>query len=176
MKLYNIYEIPSFIQPDGSIGKVGCTSMTVEARALQQTHTDVILLEEHTDIYEASDREIQLQKDYGYTVDKVPYYISVKNRRIFNDVDRAKSQSILRQSYYGTEHHMTNFKKACSLGGRKGGTSPTPNKKLTNQQAFEIRSKYIPNTKGLKQKLATEYNVSYATIKGILQQPNTYLS
>ena len=47
-----------------------------------QGFTEWEILEEHTDIYEVSDREIQLQKDYGLTVDKVPYWQSVENRHV----------------------------------------------------------------------------------------------
>ena len=80
MKKYYIYHIPSFIYKDGSIGKIGCTCLTIQERASQQGYSDVELLEEHTDIYVASDREIELQKQYGYKVDTLPYYLSYNQR------------------------------------------------------------------------------------------------
>ena len=46
----------------------------------QQGFTSWEILEEHTDIYVASDREIELQKQYGLPVDKIPYWQSVENR------------------------------------------------------------------------------------------------
>ena len=160
MKLYNIYEIPSFIQPDGSIGKVGCTSMTVEARALQQTYTDVILLEQHTDIMVASAREIELQTERGYRVDDMPYWQSVQNRYKWDS---------------------TSASEAGKIGGCIGGlnTSPIPGlaskgvprrsiRKLTFEQAEEIRSKYIPRKYSLS-KLGEEYGVDLSTIHNIVK-------
>tara|TARA_R110001606_G_scaffold383216_1_gene545409 strand:+ start:320 stop:817 length:498 start_codon:yes stop_codon:yes gene_type:complete len=149
MKLYRIYEIPSFIQPDGSIGKVGCTSMTVEARALQQTYTDVNLLEEHTDIYEASDREIQLQKDYGYTVDKVPYWQSVENRYKFT------SETATEAGRMGLKTSETQ-----SHAGKAGGRAK---RTLTIEQVKSIRKERKDlNTTLLE--LANKYNLSKTSI------------
>ena len=51
----------------------------LKRRMSDQRFTEWEILEEHTDIYEASDREIQLQKDYGLPVDKVPYWQTVEN-------------------------------------------------------------------------------------------------
>jgi|TARA_R110001632_G_scaffold143495_1_gene259580 hypothetical protein len=60
--------------------KIGCTNQ-LEKRMSDQGFTEWEILEEHTDIYEASDREIQLQKDYGLPVDKVLYWQALENRR-----------------------------------------------------------------------------------------------
>jgi len=58
--------------------KIGCSS-NPEFRVKQQKSNYFEILEEHTDIFKASEREIQLQKEYGYKVDCVPYYQSVEN-------------------------------------------------------------------------------------------------
>ena len=79
-KIYYIYHIPTFLHKNGRIGKIGCTVQTVYARVNKQGYTDFEILEEHTDIMVASDREIELQKEYGYPVDKVPYYIVYQQR------------------------------------------------------------------------------------------------
>ena len=42
------------------------------------TMEEAHVLEEHTDIYKVSDREIQLQKEYGYKVDRIPYWRTLK--------------------------------------------------------------------------------------------------
>ena len=72
MKTYTIYHVPGI--------KIGC-SVEPDARIVKQGFNSYEVLEEHTDIYEASQRELELQKEYGYTVDKIPYYKSVSNRR-----------------------------------------------------------------------------------------------
>ena len=69
--MYTIYHIPTI--------KIGCTD-NVEERTAAQKFDNYEVLEEHLDIYIASDREIALQKQYGLPVDKIPYYKSVENR------------------------------------------------------------------------------------------------
>jgi hypothetical protein len=104
MKTYYVYHIPNFVRNDGSLGKIGCTSMSIEERAAQQGYTEVELLETHTDIYIASDREIELQKEYGYPVDNVSYWQSVENRHKWDN---------------NTRHNFT--KEECSRAGSLGG-------------------------------------------------------
>ena len=64
--IYYIYHIAGI--------KIGCTN-NIERRMYQQGFTDWEILEEHTDIIEASNREIQLQQEHGYEVDNTPYHI-----------------------------------------------------------------------------------------------------
>lgn len=77
MKTYHIYHIPSFRHKDGRIGKIGC-SEEADIRVNKQGYTEYEILEEHDCIYKASERERELQKQYGYPVDKIPYYEMVK--------------------------------------------------------------------------------------------------
>ena len=65
--MYSIYHIKGI--------KIGVSTQP-KHRVLSQGYTDFEILEEHTDIYKVSDREIELQKEYGYPIDKVPYYKS----------------------------------------------------------------------------------------------------
>jgi hypothetical protein len=79
MKKYYIYHIPTFVHKDGRIGKIGCTEEEdAKVRVQNQGYTEYEILETHTDIMIASNREIELQKEYGYPVDKIPYHISRK--------------------------------------------------------------------------------------------------
>lgn len=64
-KVYTIYHIPGV--------KVGCTD-NLEERMLRQKCKQWEIIEEHTCIFCASDREIELQKAWGYTVDRIPYW------------------------------------------------------------------------------------------------------
>lgn len=80
--MYYIYHIPTFVQPDGSIGKIGCTSQQVKDRVNNQGYTNYEILETHSCIYTASDREIVLQKEYGYPVDTILYWKVYKMSRL----------------------------------------------------------------------------------------------
>jgi len=65
--MYYIYHIPGI--------KIGC-STEPKRRVEKQGYTEFEILESHFDIHIASDREIELQKQYGYKVDFTPYYQS----------------------------------------------------------------------------------------------------
>jgi hypothetical protein len=82
MEYYYIYHIPHFKRKNGKIGKIGCSD-EVQARIEEQGYvfSECKILEIHTDIYVASDRELELQKQYGYPVDKYPYWIMIERRR-----------------------------------------------------------------------------------------------
>lgn len=76
--MYYIYHLPNFIHKNGSIGKIG-VSEEPDNRTKKQGFEKYEILETHTCIYEVSKREQELQKQYGYPVDLVPYFISRKN-------------------------------------------------------------------------------------------------
>lgn len=58
--MYYIYHIPGI--------KIGCTN-NIERRMKEQECSEYTILETHTDINIASEREILLQKEYGYRID-----------------------------------------------------------------------------------------------------------
>lgn len=66
--MYYIYHIPGI--------KIGC-SIDIDARVKVQGYKDYEVLEEHADVYTASNREIFLQKKYGYAVDTMPYWQTI---------------------------------------------------------------------------------------------------
>ena len=66
--MYYIYHIPDV--------KIGCTS-NLKKRIRDQGNVNYEILEQHTCIDTASKRELQLQKEYGYPVDKIPYWKSL---------------------------------------------------------------------------------------------------
>ena len=67
--MYYIYHIPGV--------KIGC-SINPKARVKKQGYSDYELLETHTDIKIASIREIELQKQYGYEIDKIAYHLTLE--------------------------------------------------------------------------------------------------
>jgi hypothetical protein len=92
MKVYYIYHVPEV--------KIGCTDH-LSRRLKVQGYEDYQVLEAYEDIYEASDREIYLQKLMGYPVDVIPYWKSVENRnkdrspRGLNHSSEAQSKRVL---------------------------------------------------------------------------------
>jgi hypothetical protein len=68
--MYYIYHIKGV--------KIGCTTNQKKRIIKRQGFTEYEILETHTDIYIASKREIELQKQYGYSVDRIPYYRTIK--------------------------------------------------------------------------------------------------
>ena len=62
--MYYIYHIPNV--------KIGCSTQP-KIRVKRQGYDYYELLEIHNNINEASKREIELQKEYGYKIDSTPY-------------------------------------------------------------------------------------------------------
>ena len=70
--MYQIYEISGV--------KIGCTreDQFKTRQHRQKDKGQMIILEEHTCIYEASKRERELQAEKGYPIDSKPYYVTAK--------------------------------------------------------------------------------------------------
>ena len=81
MKHYYIYHIPGV--------KIGCTKKP-KNRVREQGYSEYEVLEVHTDKNIAAEREIELQKQYGYKVDAIKYnqtdYESLGKRAGTNNV------------------------------------------------------------------------------------------
>ena len=86
MKKYYIYHIKGV--------KIGC-SVNPKNRVKRQGYTEFEILEEHTDIDIAGIREMELQLQYGYRVDRVSYKKSYECAEIhrtcpFNNNNRSR--------------------------------------------------------------------------------------
>jgi hypothetical protein len=97
MKKYYIYHIKGV--------KIGCSDEP-ELRVNKQGYTEYEILETHTDIMVASNREIELQKQYGYKVDKIPYWKSIEHRK-------KGSKTLKENGYYDNFGKNPLTKKAC---------------------------------------------------------------
>ena len=67
--MFYIYHVPGV--------KIGC-SQNIKKRMQSQKFINYEILEHHYDEYIASDREQELQKQYGYKVDRIPYWMSLQ--------------------------------------------------------------------------------------------------
>ena len=108
MKNYYIYHIPGI--------KIGCTQ-DVPHRMREQQFTEWEHLETHTDIYEASTRELELQAEFGLPIDKIPYWQAVENRYKWNSETAGEAGSIGGRANVESGH----LKSISSLGGKVGG-------------------------------------------------------
>jgi hypothetical protein len=161
-KKYYIYEIPGV--------KIGCTD-NVKRRVKEQKCTQYKILEHHTDVMEASRREIELQKQYGYKVDKTPYY---KTLLIQTTEGRSKAGRKNKES----GHMAALCEKYSKIQGKKHKESGHMaslgklKRKLTFDQAEEIREKFTKMDGGKVERydtLAAEYNVSNTGIRYIIK-------
>lgn len=101
--MYYIYHIPNV--------KIGCTH-NLQNRLRQQTKGEWEILETHTDIDIASQRELQLQKEYGYEVDKSTYKESVQNFKLESVVKAGRASAT--KSW---QNHRERELEKCKKGG-----------------------------------------------------------
>jgi hypothetical protein len=145
---YYIYHIPTFVWKNGGVGKIG-VSEEPKIRVKSQKYSDYEILETHTDIMEVSRREIELQKEYGYKVDFLPYWKTIKTAKTGVGGRAAAGKG-------GRNNSKENKIKAGKIGG-KG------NRSITFEDAQLIRKLY--STKKYKQRqLGEMYNVSREVI------------
>jgi len=89
--------------------KIGVTTNLVR-RIQSQKLTDHSVLEVHTDIYEASVREQELQRLYNVKVDDAPFYVSYNLGKL--NIGRVHSQELIarRTSHLIDNVHAKGFK------------------------------------------------------------------
>lgn len=100
MKTYYIYHIPGV--------KIGCTNNIKNRFRRYDVDIKYEILETHSDIYIASEREIELQKQYGYKVDTVRYWKVVATWG--GDIETKKRNGKLASSRYSKENGMNALK------------------------------------------------------------------
>jgi len=106
--MYHIYYIPGI--------KIGCTK-NPKRRVKQQGYTEYIILETHTDIQIASERERLLQKEYGFKVDKSLYKTSINNRRKWTKSDQEKGrETMLNNGFFNEWYKKGNASRIKSVG------------------------------------------------------------
>ncbi len=96
--MYSIYHIPTFVHKDGSIGKIGCTAQKPKKRVEKQGYSSFEILETHDCIDSVSNRELELQKEHGYKVDKLPYKESVRRRPKWKKEQSDKGRETMRKN------------------------------------------------------------------------------
>ena len=94
--MYYIYHIPGV--------KIGC-STEPNIRVKNQGYTDFEILEQSDDIYKISEREMLLQKQYGYRVDRISYVLSYKRNKPHKLT--LKEQQYIHKHYFKGKNQFT---------------------------------------------------------------------
>ena len=138
--MFYIYHIPDK-------KKIGCTD-NIERRS-KRHKSNLLILETHFDINIASIRERELQKQYGYNMDKIPYSLTYsyasKAGKIGGKLNKGKKN----------ENKANNGEK-------------NPKAKLTNEDVLIIRE-LIQKNNLLQKDIAKMFNVDRQAIRKISQ-------
>jgi hypothetical protein len=130
--MYYIYHIPGI--------KIGC-SKNPERRVKQQGYTEFIILETHTDIQIASEREISLQKEYGLKVDNTTYSKSIQGYSL-DKVSKAGKASATKQWLENREELINRSKLSKPIMIEKYGLEILQ---------YDINGNFIKEWKGMKE-------------------------
>ena len=106
--MYYIYHIPNV--------KIGCSTQP-KKRIEKQGFSSFEILETHDCIDRASVRELELQEQYGYTIDRMPYKESVRRRPKFTKEQQERGRDTMKKNGLST-HTLTQAMYAVSLAYR----------------------------------------------------------
>jgi hypothetical protein len=133
--MYYIYHIPGV--------KIG-TSINPKRRVRSQGYTEYKILEVHTDIKVASERERELQIEYGYKVDTISYTRTTALRLLHTDETREK----IIKSLIGRKITLeTRQKTSIALKGKRKPPGSNSGKKNPKYGKGRV---YIETTSGFK--------------------------
>jgi len=104
--MHYIYHIPGI--------KIGATKQP-QIRVKEQGFSEYEILETHTDVYIASNREIELQKQYGYRVDAIPYWKTLNAPTPDGCRRGGRTQGKINAK---NGHAKKQFQKVASIGGK----------------------------------------------------------
>jgi len=146
--MYYIYHIPGV--------KIGCTN-NPQNRLRQQTKGDWEILETYTNIDIASQREIELQKQYGYEIDKSTYKESVQNFKLESVVKAGRASAT--KSW---QNHRERELEKCKKGG-------VVTKKLFSKTIlqFDLNDNFIKEWVGVKE-TARVFNMTSPSLTATL--------
>ena len=150
--MYYIYHIPGI--------KIGCTE-DLDKRMKDQGFTEWEILETHEDGWLAGDREIELQKEYGYRVDTTHYQVVREKFTMSGKQHKEETKAKISTAHVG-KVLSEETKERISIGGignqNAAGTIRTEENKrkiseslMGNVVPKETRSKISSTMKGRKQ-------------------------
>jgi hypothetical protein len=111
-EIFYIYEIPGV--------KVGCTTNMERRQKQQRDKGEMILLESHTDIDKATERERELQLEKGYPVDLSTYANSYKNGKTICQTKENIKKRVKSHGYTSLFKPVNAYKVTSKLRGKYG--------------------------------------------------------
>lgn len=124
--------------------KIGC-SKNPKRRVNQQGYGEFEILEEYEDINIASERELELQKQYGYKVDCTTYSKSIQGYSVEN-VSKAGKASATKQWLENREELINRSKLSKPIMIEKYGLEILQ---------YDINNNFIKEWKGMKEAART---------------------
>ena len=124
--VYSIYHIPIYNwkhYPNYGLGKIGCTNKEPKKRVEEQGYSSFEILETHDCIETASEREYELQKEYGYPIDRISYKESYKR---FGSYASNKRSNSVKQKNINQCHSICKKEKKGSYYGFYQGKPSKP--------------------------------------------------
>tara|TARA_R110000868_G_scaffold137635_1_gene351193 strand:- start:32 stop:568 length:537 start_codon:yes stop_codon:yes gene_type:complete len=145
-------------------------------RVNYQKLTDHRVMEVHTDVYEVSNREQELQRLHGVEVDIAPYYInyfknkSILHRRkvsakLMGHIHSDETKDKIREKLLGN----TNTKGKVLFSDEYKSKLSIKKRMFTDEEEAEIFNKYIPRKYG-HGKIAEEYGIHWRTSQDIIKR------
>jgi hypothetical protein len=153
--------------------KIG-VSNNPNRRVKNQGYDSFEILETHKDVIKVSEREIELQKQYGYKVDTIPYHIFVngKNQQAGGKIVGRKNGIMVTS--------RPEWSKTASMGGKIGGkiraatmtfeersSAGKKNRKYSQDEIKWIRQQYATGNYTMKQ-IRTIFGMAHSACSNII--------
>ena len=160
MEEFTIYHIPGI--------KIGVTSNLIR-RMKDQGFTEWEVLEVHTDVYEVSDREQELQRQYGLRVDTVPYHIIYFRNRSEQQSNKLSAAGMGNTRNLGNIHsEETKTKMSAAQTGKV--LSEETKDKMRVPKSEETKAKMRTSQKGKPKSKEHKANMSAAQTGKVLSE------
>jgi len=128
--------------------KIGCTNnIAYRMRCQNVKEGEYRIIEEHTNAKTASFREIELQKQYGYPVDKIPYWKTLKMQKKSSSPQARKKaiantdyKAIVKKTDYEARSAKVDWKARVAKVDWKAAVAKVDYKARTANTDYEARS------------------------------------
>ena len=139
-EIYTVYEIPKV--------KIGCIDDLSRRQKQQLSKGELIILESHTCIYKASERERNLQRSNDYKVDKHPYWFVKKVMQPKSNTPEAQKKRVANTDHKAKEAKID--RKVQQSHRQRAVTSISPEGVITKHTGFGAAARDLTEFTGMK--------------------------